>query len=204
MNNNPNRWMSAFFLLAMFSIVAFAGTRAGVQASSNVLVTNPTSQPVNVKQIGYLQTYVLGRPGVRIYNPDYAPIPTRNNDEPGRNAYAFYVNQYVNPGLASVSVAIASPPAGKRLVITHASANCYNSDPFTAVSLSLKNNANTTLSNRTFLLTVDPAGTVVTGSTDMFLRVDPTDTLIVSGVRSTSANNNDLYLNLEGYYVSMP
>jgi hypothetical protein len=204
MSNNPNRWMSAFFLLAMFSIVAFAGTRGSVQASGNVVVTNPTTQPANVKQIGYLQTYVLGRPGVRIYNPDYAPVPTRDNDEPGRNAYAFTVSSYFNPGDYSATIPIPSPPVGKRLVVTHISAHCPTSDPVTSVNMVLQTNSSAYLSDRVFLLTPDPGGTVVTGSADTFLRIDPTDNLQIVGRRSSSATGLYLNLSLEGYYVSMP
>jgi hypothetical protein len=204
MSNNPNRWMSAFFLLAMFSIVAFAGTRAGVQASSNVLVTNPTSQPANVKQVGALQTYILGHPGVRIYNPDYAPVPTRDNDEPGRNAYDYYENMYFQPGVDSMHVTIAPPPAGKRLILTHISGNCNGADPVTQVTISLQGKAFTTYSTRAFPINAQPVGSLESGSIDAFLKVDPTDNLEIYASRFSAAGTQSFYLNLEGYYVSMP
>jgi hypothetical protein len=204
MNNTHNRWMSAFFLLAMFSIVALAGGRA-TQAASNVLVTNPTTQPANVKQIGYLQTYILGTPGVRVYNPVYAPVPVRQNDEPGRNAYAKSWNIDFPGNTTYAYVEITPPPAGKRLILTHVSANCTTTDGASVARVVAQDQANSRISYRPFFLTADPGGTgQVQGSMDCFLKIDHTDTVEIYVYRKPTSAFASVYVDLEGYYVVVP
>jgi hypothetical protein len=151
MQNTANRWMSGLFLLAMFAIVAFAGTHSAAQASS-VLVTNTTSQPVpttvqgtpNVRSLqgGTWNVYLLGSPTLRINNAPSAPIPNRDVDNPDRYAFQLSDVEYTQDGSPGSSYLTYTVPAGKRLVVTYVS--CFSDHtpggtPSNVCQMSLKN-----------------------------------------------------------------
>lgn len=91
MQNNSNRLMAGFLLLAMFGVIALAGSRAAakVQGTQNVLVTNTSAQQVPVllparpsAGAAYIVS-VANTPGVKVSSTSTAPVFTKevNNQD---------------------------------------------------------------------------------------------------------------------------
>lgn len=96
MNNAPNRWIASLFLAGMLAIIAFGGSRAARQApqGANVIVANPTTQPVPVS--------VQGSPTVKAqpygtYNVQVTGTPTVHAEQAG----AYNVQLVGNPTVAA-------------------------------------------------------------------------------------------------------
>lgn len=152
MENNANRWIATALLLAMFGIIAYAGTRSTArQGVQNVLVTNAANQQVPVlpparpTANGAYIVAVANAPGVKVTNAASAPVPTKE------------VNA-VDAQSASVQGFIDLPAGGTGTQVT---SSLPNATPVVIDSVSFDSLASAGEYIDIVTLTVDgPAGTV--------------------------------------------
>jgi hypothetical protein len=195
MESTVNRWMTSIVILAFFSIVALAGTRS-VQASSNVVVTNSTTQPVPVA--------VQGTPGVLVKNAPLSPVPV-NYVTHGKDGYEYFTTLFFSQPDTNASITYNGIP-GERFVITNVSCNgSGGTHAPNSVELTLYTKANGTLVGDK-VIPMSPYGTGFPTSADQqtLMYLDPTNKLYIVAGRASTGTSATCLVTLSGYRVTYP
>jgi hypothetical protein len=160
---------------------------------------------------------ISGTPTVAVTNPLSQPVPVRSVTEPGLAPYED--TQVFNLGPMSfnttLTLAFATPPAGKRLVVRHVSGGFFVPFPSAVSYVGLWNAASDNVRPRMFLpgsLTTAPSPNVATFFTvnqDVLAYFDAPDTpqmdiLFLFGSNTFPTTTTKVTMTLTGYVVDVP
>jgi hypothetical protein len=143
MQTSTDRRITYVFFLLMFAIIASAGTRSAIQASSNVVVTNATTQPVPVAiqgtptvkatPNGTFPVSVTGTPTVKAVQSGSFIVAVANAPQvrvPNFPGYSSAWQHTFHADIANGSYFSNSDywyvPSGKRLIVEHLSVFSYS------------------------------------------------------------------------------
>jgi hypothetical protein len=195
--------MTSLLLLAMFAILAVAGTGAAVQSASNVVVTNTTTNSVPVKQGGTWNTYILGSPTVRIGNAPSAPIPSV--DVADKNPVRLFLQSNMDAGSYFAQATLYTVPAGKRLIIDYWDVASYPTTEYEhAKDAELEIRSSSGLRAAAHLALTVVGRTVASAGNVVHLTAEAGETVTCTRTRDSVTTGEGGYITLCGHLVTVP
>jgi hypothetical protein len=188
---------------------------APVTVSNTPLPTTVTNTPLPTTVTNTVATSIAASTTlpVQIINPVNAPStvnvgnPVQNRDEPGRNPYQhtvrFNPNSSICPNTFYCAAAFPAVPAGKRLVVTYASAQYRLTMPGGDPDVSVGKNSDV-FSDAQFIPTVQgsPGYFLAAGPVTFYVEAGEVPTVFLAGTNIDTCCTQTA--SISGYLISLP